>query len=124
MTKAHYKCPNRAEEHGVRWNCEGVASRQNLQNGIALLTAPPESTGAASILIAWSQLISSAYTVFYTPLPCIRQAAPTQQRPWPTYDLKYLQLGGMKGFHKFKHTAAIIVVANPAPCQSETTLLA
>ena len=62
-----------------------------LQNGTALLTAPPESTGAASILVLYHQPKSSALCIPKIPLPCIRQAAPAQQRRWPTYDLALLQ---------------------------------
>ena len=50
-----------------------------LQNGTALLTAPPESTGAASILVLYYQPDSSALCIPKIPLPCIRQAAPAQQ---------------------------------------------
>ena len=50
-----------------------------LQNGTALLTAPPESTGAASILVLYHQPKPSALCIPRIPLPCIRQAAPAQQ---------------------------------------------
>ena len=50
-----------------------------LQNGTALLTAPPESTGAASILVQYHQPDSSALCIPNILLPCIRQAAPAQQ---------------------------------------------
>ena len=50
-----------------------------LQNGTALLTAPPESTGAESILVLLYQPDSSALRIPKIPLPRIRQAAPAQQ---------------------------------------------
>ena len=66
---------------GSSWHEEAAKPYwlSGLQNGTALLTAPPESTGAASILILYSQPNSSVHRILDIPLPCIRQAAPAQQ---------------------------------------------